>query len=198
MYPSPRSVCLVRGTQRGAVDAPPCACFEAHETEERVWECTGDPMGSPLRTRLVAARVTLRSRDPVEVRVRDGVLPEEEAQLGSMFLDVAHIVELQLQKADWPPLRPGIRDGPARLLVRQRDQRGVALLARGREIGAQLLLGIGPCGQRPYGIALPLGKGGRGSKFLLREAREAQDSPANRIKGTYQTSASSGGDHRQC
>jgi hypothetical protein len=60
-------------------------------------------MGSPLRTLFVAARVTLRSRDPVEVRIRDGVLSEKEAQLGRMFLDVAHIVELQLQKADGLP-----------------------------------------------------------------------------------------------
>ncbi len=46
------------------------------------------------RLRLVAVRVTLRSRNPVERLVRDGVLSEEEAQLGRMFLDVAHIVEL--------------------------------------------------------------------------------------------------------
>ncbi len=117
------------------MDAPPCACVEAHDDvrngvrslvfgghddpesghflvarddfscplQERVQECTGDPMGRPLRTRLVAARATIRSRDPVEVRVRDGVLSEKEAHLGRMFLDVAHSVELHLQKADGLP-----------------------------------------------------------------------------------------------
>src|SRR5258708_2604857 len=53
-------------------------------SSERLWECKGIPTVSPLRTRLVAARVTLRSRDPVEVRVRDAVLSEKEAQLGRM------------------------------------------------------------------------------------------------------------------
>jgi hypothetical protein len=61
-------------------------------------------MGRPLRPRLVAARITLRSRDPVEVRVRDGMLSEKESQLGRMFLDVAQIVEVQLQNADGLPL----------------------------------------------------------------------------------------------
>ena len=126
---------------------------------DRVWGCTGNPTGRPLCARLVAAGFILRSRDPGEVRVRDGVLAEEEAQLGRMFLDVAHVVELQLQVADGLPRRPGIRDGPARLLLRQRDQGGVALLAQRREIVAQLLLGIGPVGQRSWGIELPLGKG---------------------------------------
>ena len=64
----------------------------------------GRPYRPPHPTaRLVAARGTLRARDPVEVRVRDGVLSEKEAQLGRMFLDVAHIAELQLQIADGLP-----------------------------------------------------------------------------------------------
>ena len=50
------------------------------------------------------ARFLLRLPDPVERLVRDGVLSEKEAQLGRMFLDVAQIVELQLQKADGLPL----------------------------------------------------------------------------------------------
>ena len=44
--------------------------------------------------------ISIRSRDPVERLVRDGMLSEKEAQLGRMFLHVAQIVELQLQKAD--------------------------------------------------------------------------------------------------
>lgn len=36
----------------------------------------------------------LCSRDPVEIRVRDGVLAEKEAQLGRVFLDVTHIIDL--------------------------------------------------------------------------------------------------------
>jgi hypothetical protein len=48
---------------------------------------------------LVTARIILRSWNPVEVLVGDAVLSEKEAQLGCMFLDVAHIVELQLQIA---------------------------------------------------------------------------------------------------
>ena len=98
------------------------------------------------------------------------MLPEEEAQLGCMFLDVAHVVELQLQQADRLPRRPGILDGPARLHIRQRDRGGVALPVQRGEIAAQLLLGIGPFGQRLWGIDHPLGKGCGGSEFLLRDA----------------------------
>src|SRR5438045_2224282 len=58
----------------------------------------------PRCTRSVVARFSLHSRDPVEVRGRDGVLSEEEAQLGRMFLDVAQTVELQFQVADRLPL----------------------------------------------------------------------------------------------
>ena len=82
------------------VEGQRTAMIRASHSEKRVWECIGDPMGSLLRTHLVAARINLRSRDPVEIHVPDGVLSEKEAQLGRMFLDVAHIVELQLQKAD--------------------------------------------------------------------------------------------------
>src|SRR5579872_6201131 len=47
-----------------------------------------------LRTSLLAVSVALRSRNPVECLVRDAMLSEKEAQLGGMFLHVAHVVEL--------------------------------------------------------------------------------------------------------
>jgi hypothetical protein len=50
--------------------------------------------------RASASRFILRLPDPVEQLVRDGVLSKKEAQLGRMFLDVAQIIELQLQEAD--------------------------------------------------------------------------------------------------
>jgi hypothetical protein len=62
-----------------------------------VWECKGGPTGSPLAPPLaLAARFILRPRDPVERLVRDGMLSEKEAQLGRVFLHVAHIVQLEL------------------------------------------------------------------------------------------------------
>ena len=70
---------------------------------ERVWEGKSNPSGCPFRTRLLAARFALRSRNPVERLVRDAMLAEHEAQLSRMFLHMAQIVELQLQEADWLP-----------------------------------------------------------------------------------------------
>ncbi len=80
--------------------------------------------------RLVAVGIILRARRP-GVNL-DAVLTEEETQLGGMPLDVTHVVETQLQKADRLSLGPGILDGPARLLVRQRLDGRTALLAHGR------------------------------------------------------------------
>src|SRR5215470_10391845 len=77
--------------------------------------------------RLVALTMVRRARRPVE-RL-DAMLTEEKTQFGGMSLDVAHAVELQLQKADGPPLRPRIFDGTARLLVRQRLDGRAAVLA---------------------------------------------------------------------
>jgi hypothetical protein len=57
----------------------------------------------PVCTRLVATRFLRRAWDLIEVRVRDGVLSEKEAQLSRMFLDVTRAVKSQLQKADWTP-----------------------------------------------------------------------------------------------
>ena len=45
-----------------------------------------------------------------------------------MFLDVAQVIELQLQIADGLPLRPGILHGSARLLIRQRQKCQTKLL----------------------------------------------------------------------
>ena len=60
----------------------------------RVGECEGEPTGSPLAPpRASEARSILRSRDPVERLVRDGVLSEKEAQLGCVFLHVAQGVQ---------------------------------------------------------------------------------------------------------
>ena len=42
--------------------------------------------------------------DPIERLIRDGVLSEKQTQLSRMFLDMAQIVEVQLQKADGLPL----------------------------------------------------------------------------------------------
>ncbi len=46
--------------------------------------------------RASAARFLLRSPDPVERLAWDAVLSEKEAQLGRMFLHVAHGVQLEL------------------------------------------------------------------------------------------------------
>jgi hypothetical protein len=71
---------------------------------EPVWDGKGGSISSPLTPlRASVARFILGSRDPVERLVRDAALSEKEAQLGRMFLDVAQIVELQLQKADGLP-----------------------------------------------------------------------------------------------
>ncbi len=56
---------------------------------------SGRPIGPPTLKRLVAVRFILGSRDPVERLVRNAVLSEEEAQLGSMFLHVAHGAQLE-------------------------------------------------------------------------------------------------------
>jgi hypothetical protein len=63
----------------GAVEVISEGHWKLFTPSERVWECTGNPRGSPLRRRLAAARFPLRSRDPVERLVRDGVLSEKEA-----------------------------------------------------------------------------------------------------------------------
>jgi hypothetical protein len=57
-----------------------------------VWECTRRPddHAHSRLARASEARCILGSRDPVERFVWDGVLSEKEAQLGSMFLHVAH------------------------------------------------------------------------------------------------------------
>ena len=91
------------------------------------------------------------------------MLTEEKTQFGGMSLDVAHVVEMQLQKADRLSLRPGILDRSARLLVRQRLDGRAAFLAHRREIGAQLVLGIGTVGRRLGGIEHPLSEGGGGA-----------------------------------
>jgi hypothetical protein len=72
----------------------------------------------------------------------DSVLSEEHAQLGRMFLRVAHDVELYLQKADDLPPRPRIRERLACQLVCKGGKHGVALLACSHEIGVELLLRI--------------------------------------------------------
>ncbi len=53
----------------------------------------GEPTGASANSE---ARFILRSPDPVERLVRDGVLSEKEAQLGRMFLHVTHGVQLEL------------------------------------------------------------------------------------------------------
>jgi len=53
--------------------------------------------------RLLTAPIGFRPADPIRGPII-GVLSEKQVQLGRMFLHVAHIVELQLQKADWLPL----------------------------------------------------------------------------------------------
>lgn len=111
------------------------------------------------------------------------MLAKHEDQLGGVLLDMAHVVELQLRKTDGPPLRPGIRDGPLCLLVCQREQGGVALLARGDEIGVQLFSGIGPFRRRFGGVEHPVGKGSGRSEFVLRHGRKVQVELDKRMKG---------------
>src|SRR5690348_2862992 len=145
------------------------------------WACRGNVTDRPLRMRLWAARVSLSPRDGIYLIARDAVLAEKEAQVRRMLLHVAHGIEQQLQIADGLPFTPWILDGPACLLVRQRGQRRLALPARVREIGAQLLLGIWPVGCRLDRIEHSLGKGSRGSKVLLRGAGEIQVEPDKRV-----------------
>ncbi len=71
------------------------ACSHGSCPLQHVCQCEGNPTGSPLRTRLVAARVALRTSDPTGGGM-DAVLSEKYTQLGRMFLDMAHVVELQL------------------------------------------------------------------------------------------------------
>jgi hypothetical protein len=65
----------------------------------------------------VAARFILRSRDPVERLVRDSVLAEKEAQLGRMFLHMAHGEQLEFPKAHRLIPEPGKNGLNVRLLV---------------------------------------------------------------------------------
>ena len=80
-----------------------------------VWECEGGPTTTPTRTS--ETRSILRSWDPVERLVRDAVPPEKEAQLGRMFLDVAHGVQLELYIAHRIFTGPGEMEQLVRLLV---------------------------------------------------------------------------------
>lgn len=58
-------------------------------------------MNHYLCQRLAAAGIIiLCACHPVERLVRDTVLPKQEAQLGDMFLDMAHAIHLQLGVAD--------------------------------------------------------------------------------------------------
>ena len=55
------------------------------------------PLTTPARTS--EARFLPRSPDPADRFVRDGVLPEKEAQLGGVFLHMAQGVQEQLEIA---------------------------------------------------------------------------------------------------
>jgi hypothetical protein len=95
-----------------------------------------------------ASCVILRPHDPVEVRVRDAVRSEEEAQLGGMLLGVAHSVEQQFQRTDRPPLPLFPRElvGSTRPFAGQRLDGVLALLREVGEIGAQVFFGVGLLG----------------------------------------------------
>src|SRR6476660_5567011 len=83
----PQGVAAVPRHQRGILQQ---WTRQVRISQDRSWRDA-----RPRRMRLLAARFSLHSRDPVEVCGRDGVLSEEEAQLGRVFLDVAQTVELQ-------------------------------------------------------------------------------------------------------
>jgi hypothetical protein len=62
--------------------------------EGAVWECALARRVAHSARAKSAVGVPLRSPDPVKRLVRDAVLSEKEAQLGRMFLHVAHGVQL--------------------------------------------------------------------------------------------------------
>lgn len=64
----------------------PQRAFDTAQAAQR-W---GRPRHSCLA---LSARFHLRARDPTGACVRDSMLPEKEAQLGRMLLDVSHSVE---------------------------------------------------------------------------------------------------------
>ena len=72
---------------------------------------------------------------------------------------------------------------PFCLLACQREQSGVALLARGDETGVQLFSGGGPFRRRFGGVEHPLDKGNGRSEFVLRHAEKVQVEPDKRMKG---------------
>ena len=96
----------------------------------------------------------LRPRDPVELRVRDAVLAEEEAQLGGMLLDVTHGVQHQFQITDGPPLPLLPREliGVARPFAGQGIDGALALLLGVGEIGEQFIFRVGPFGRFILGV----------------------------------------------
>ena len=68
------------------------------------------------------------------------MLPQQQAQLRSMFLHVAQRVQLQLEKGGFHPLEDAALLRP---LVRQRLERCPAALATLAQIGVNLLPGVG-------------------------------------------------------
>ncbi len=73
---------------------------------ERRWhEAAFGSSQNPIeRAHASEACFLLRSHDPVDRLVGDGVLSQKETQLGRMFLHVTQIIELQLQEAERLPL----------------------------------------------------------------------------------------------
>src|SRR5579859_6894592 len=139
--------------------------------ENAGWYCA-----LPVENLKSTARFLLRSRDPVERLVRSAVLSQKEAQLGRMFLDVAQGVQLELEKAHRLPPPPRENHLALRLLIGQREQRGLALLAQPHQISMKFLLGVGLFGKDPCWSKLILGEGG-GRSESFQGAREIQVEP---------------------
>lgn len=86
-----------------AASSSPLAPSSKRQASWRVIPSAGLPLGpgyfaTPINRwfvcqRLVAAGIILRASDPAIVCL-DAVLSEQEAQLGGVFLDMAHAIEL--------------------------------------------------------------------------------------------------------
>lgn len=131
----------------------------------------------------MSARFIRGSRDPVERLVRDAVLPEQEAQLGRMFLHVAQGDQLELQKAHRLFSEPGESDLVARLLVGQREQRGLALLAQLHQIDMEFFLGVGLVGRDTFWGAVIIHGEGSGGSEAFQGAGEIEVEPEEGVMG---------------
>lgn len=96
---------------------------------------------------------------------RINFLPEDQIQLGSMVLDVAHVVQQQLRMAHFHPTELVV---PLSVLVRESFDRLPAFPAAMVEVGLKLLFRIGLLGKHTRWIELVQVERSRRSEFLDR------------------------------